>query len=211
MSTLLSFTALAAANRQSKLSLPSKAALKRTALGLALVAALGVAGERGYDYWQVGRFQVSTDNAYVQADYTTVAPKISGYVTDVLVGDNQAVKAGQILARIDDRDFKVALDQARADVEAADAAIRNLDAQIAQQQSAIEQDKAEIASNQAALSYAAADNTRYDSLVKTGYGTVQRAQLAETSLREKTAALAKSRAGLVVAERKIDVLASERG
>jgi len=49
--------------------LPSKAALKRTALGVTLVAALGFAGERGYDYWKVGRFQVSTDNAFVQADF----------------------------------------------------------------------------------------------------------------------------------------------
>jgi membrane fusion protein (multidrug efflux system) len=210
-STLLSFTTLAAASRQTRPHLPSKAALKRTAFGLALVVALGFAGDRGYDYWKVGRFQVSTDNAYVQADYTTVAPKISGYVTEVLVGDNETVKAGQVLARIDDRDFKVALDQARADVETANAAIRNLDAQIAQQQSAIDQDKADIAANEAALTYAAADNSRYDNLMKTGYGTVQRAQLAETALREKTAALAKSRAGLVVAERKIDVLTSERG
>src|SRR5512140_1054380 len=105
MSTLLSFTALAAATRPNKPHLPSRAILKRTVLGVALVAALGFAGERGWDYWKVGRFQISTDNAYVQADYTTVAPKISGYVTEVLVGDNETVKAGQILARIDDRDF----------------------------------------------------------------------------------------------------------
>ncbi len=211
MSTLLSFTALAAATRQHKPRLPSKAALKRTALGFALVAALGVAGDRGYDYWKVGRFQVSTDNAYVQADFTTVAPKISGYINEVLVGDNETVKAGQVLARIDDRDFEVALDQARADVETANATLRNLDAQIAQQRSAIDQDRADIVSSTASLEYATADNTRYDNLMKTGYGTVQRAELAGTALREKTAALAKSRAGLMVAERKIDVLTSERG
>ena len=95
MSTLLSFTALAAATRQHKPHLPSKAALKRTALGLALVAALGFAGGRGYDYWKVGRFLQSTDDAYVQADYTTVAPKVSGYIAEVLVSDNEPVKAGQ--------------------------------------------------------------------------------------------------------------------
>jgi membrane fusion protein, multidrug efflux system len=210
MSTLLSYAAIAAAAHQTKPRLPSKAALKRTALGLALVAALGFAGERGYDYWKIGRFQVSTDNAYVQADYTTVAPRISGYVTDVRVQDNEKVVAGQVLARIDDRDFKVALDQARADVESAGATLRNLDAQIAQQKSAIDQEKAEIASAEASLTYATADNTRYGDLMKTGYGTVQRAQLAETTLHEKTATLQKDRAGLVVAERKVDVLTSER-
>ena len=70
----------------------------------------------------------------MKADYTTVAPKVSGYIAEVLVGDNETVKAGQVLARIDDRDFKTALDQAQADVAAAEAAIRNLDAQIALQQ-----------------------------------------------------------------------------
>ena len=88
------------------------------------------------------------------------------------------------------------------------ATIRNLDAQIAQQQSAIDQEKAQIASTEASLSFATADNTRYGDLMKTGYGTVQRAQLAESALREKTATLQKDRAGLVVAERKIDVLTS---
>jgi membrane fusion protein (multidrug efflux system) len=210
MSTLLSYAALAAATRSNKPKLPSKAALKRTALGVALLAAMGFAGARGYDYWKVGQYQVSTDNAYVQADYTTVAPKISGYVTQVLVQDNETVKAGQMLARIDDRDFQVAFDQARADVESANATIRNLDAQIAQQQSTIDQEKAQIVSTEASLSFATADNTRYGDLMKTGYGTVQRAQLAESALREKTATLQKDRAGLVVAERKIDVLTSER-
>ena len=73
----------------------------------------------GWRYWTVGRFEVSTDDAYVKADSTTIAPKISGYIAAVPVGDNEPVKAGQVLARIDDRDFKVALEQAKADVEAA--------------------------------------------------------------------------------------------
>src|ERR1700744_4978593 len=81
--------------------------------GAALVALAGAAWY-GYDYWTVGQYLVSTDDAYVQADNTTIAPKISGYLHDVLVGDNERVKAGQVLARIDDRDFKVALDQAKA-------------------------------------------------------------------------------------------------
>jgi membrane fusion protein (multidrug efflux system) len=208
--SLLSYAAVLGLARQGKSGLPSKATLKRSALGVALVAALGVGVDRGYDYWKVGRFEESTDNAYVQADYTTVAPKISGYVTEVLVQDNEKVKAGQVLARIDDRDFRVALDQANADVEAAEATLRNIAAQIAQQQSVIAQGKADLASAQASLSYAEADNRRYSDLVKTGYGTVQRAQQAETALKEKGAELAHYRAGLLVAERKIDVLHSDR-
>ena len=67
------------------------------------LAAIGAAGWYGYDYWTVGRFHVSTDDAYVQADNVTIAPKVSGYLVDVLVQDNETVKAGQVLARIDDR------------------------------------------------------------------------------------------------------------
>ncbi len=85
----------------------------------AAVAVLAGAVWYGWDYWTVGRYLVSTDDAYVKADNTTIAPKVSGYLREVLVGDNERVKAGQVLARIDERDFKVALDQARADVAAA--------------------------------------------------------------------------------------------
>jgi membrane fusion protein (multidrug efflux system) len=208
--SLLSYAATAGLARRGNAPFLSKAALKRSALGIGLVAALGVAADRGYDYWSVGQYQVSTDNAYVQADYTTVAPRISGYITDVLVEDNQKVKAGQVLARIDDRDFRVALDQVTADVEAAEAALRNLDAQIAQQQSVIDQTNADIASAEAALSFAEADNARYGALVKTGYGTVQRAQQAEMTLKEKTAQLQHDHASLLVAQRKVDVLKTDR-
>src|SRR6185312_14597210 len=89
---------------------------RRLLLAGVAVAVLAGASWYGFDYWTVGRFLVSTDDAYVKADNTTVAPKVSGYLHEVLVGDNERVKAGQVMARIDDRDFKVALDQAKADV-----------------------------------------------------------------------------------------------
>ncbi len=207
---VLSYAAAVGVSRARPIPLPAKATLKRAALGLAVIAGLTTGADFGERYWTVGRFLQSTDNAFVQADYTTVAPKISGYVAEVLVEDNQKVAAGQVLARIDDRDFKVALDQASADLESAEASLVDLDAQIAQQQSVIDQQKADIAAGEASLVYAQADDRRYSDLMKTGYGTVQRAQQAETVLREKTASLQKSRAGLRVAQRKIDVLQSER-
>ena len=188
----------------------SRKVLKRTALGLALVAGFAVAADAGHDYWKVGRFLQSTTNAYIRADYTVVSPKITGHITEVLVQDNEPVTAGHVVARVDDRDFKVALDQAKADVASDDAELGNLDAQIAQQQSAIDQEKAEIAVGKASLSYAEADHVRYGNLKKSGYGTVQRAEKAEAAMRQKTALLQKSRAGLLMAQRKLDILASER-
>ena len=73
---------------------------------------------------------MSTDDAYVQADTTVIAPKVSGYLREVLVADNQPVKAGQPLARIDDRDYAVAVEQAKADVTAAQADIANVEASL---------------------------------------------------------------------------------
>ena len=194
----------------SGLHVPSGKALKYFAIGLAVLLALGAGGAFAYDYWKDGRFLQSTTNAYIRADYTVVAPKITGYITQVLVEDNEQVTPGQILARIDDRDFRVALDQAEADIATADATLRNLDAQIAQQQVSLEQERADISSDEAALSFAEADHARYGDLKKSGYGSVQRAQQAETMMREKIAQLQKSRAALTVAERRIDVLISER-
>src|SRR5690242_164478 len=161
--------------------------LKRAVLALALIAGVFGVADYGHYYWTTRRFLVSTDDAYVKADYTTIAPKVSGYIAEVLVADNQSVEAGQILARIDQRDFRAALSQAKADVDAATAAIANIDAQIALQQSLIDKAKAQIANAEATLVFARQENSRYQQLMLTGYGTVQRAQQASAQVREKAA------------------------
>ena len=83
-----------------------KTLLKRTALGALAVIGLVAMAYYGTTYWRTGRFLVATDDAYVAADNTLIAPRVSGYVSQVLVADNQPVKAGQVLARIDDQDFQ---------------------------------------------------------------------------------------------------------
>jgi membrane fusion protein (multidrug efflux system) len=208
--SVLSYVATLGFSRATLGGATVRATLRRSLLCVAVLAVLAVAADRGWDYWKVGRFQQSTDNAYLRADYTTVAPRLSGYIVEVLVHDNEAVMEGQVLARIDDRDCRAALDQASADVAMADAALSNLDAQIAQHKAALEQERAEIAAGKAMLAFARADNQRYDDLKKSGYGSVQRAQQAATELREREAQLRKRRASLETAERAADVLASER-
>ena len=185
--------------------------IKRITIGMGLLVGLTAAGSYGYDYWMVGQYLESTDDAYVKADYTIVAPKTSGYIAEVLVKDNTRVRAGQVLARIDDRDARAALDQAQANVEAAEAALRNLDAQIALQNSVIEQQRANVAATQAKLTFARQENDRYKTLLSSGYGTSQRAQEAVAALGENEAQLRRDRAALVAAGKAIDVLASERG
>ncbi|MGX4804867.1 HlyD family secretion protein [Bradyrhizobium guangdongense] len=189
----------------------SRRALKRVALALAVgVAGLAVA-DLAYDYLTVGRYLESTDDAYVKADSTIIAPKVSGYIAEVLVTDNQTVKAGQVLATIDDRDFRTALQQARADVAAAEAAVRNLDTQIELQQPLIEQQGAEVEAAEANLKFAQEERSRYDDLMKSGSGTIQRAQQTDAALRAQTAKAVQSRSGLIAANKKIEVLAAQRG
>lgn len=164
--------------------------VKRAVIAAALLAGVAFAGDFGYRYWTVGRFIETTDDAYVKADYTTVAPKVAGYISQVLVNDNDAVKAGQVLARIDDRDFQAALSQARADVKAAEAAITNIDAQISLQQSVIEQARATIDASQASLEFAVSDAARSARLITNGAGTQSRAEQTQSARDQAAAASA---------------------
>ncbi|MCJ9731247.1 HlyD family secretion protein, partial [Bradyrhizobium sp. PRIMUS42] len=185
---------------------PSRQVIRRAAIGLALAIGIAVAGDYGYDYLKTGRYLESTDDAYVKADSTIIAPKVSGYIAKVLVGDNETVRAGQALAKIDDRDFKAALDQARADVSAGEASVRNIDAQLELQQPIIEQSTADVTAADANLKFAKEERARYDDLMKSGSGTIQRAQQTDAALRASSAQLQHAKSGLLAAQRKIDVL-----
>jgi membrane fusion protein, multidrug efflux system len=188
----------------------SRQVIKRAGLALALTAGIATAADLGYDYFTTGRYLETTDDAYVKADSTIIAPKVSGYIAEVAVTDNQPVKAGQLLARIDDRDFRTALDQAKADVAASEAAVHNLDAQIELQQPVIEQQAAEVDAAEANLKFAQQERTRYDDLMKTGSGTVQRAQQTDAALRASDAQLQQGKAALIAARKKLEVLDTQR-
>jgi membrane fusion protein, multidrug efflux system len=189
---------------------PARNMVRRVALALAFLAGTAAIVRYGHDYWVNGRYLETTDDAYVKADSTIIAPKVSGYIAKVLVSDNEKVISGQVLAKIDDRDFKAALDQARADVAAAEASVRNLDAQLELQQPIIEQSTADVAAADANLKFAQEERARYDDLMKSGSGTIQRAQQTDAALRASNAQLQHARSGLVAAQRKVDVLTTQR-
>jgi membrane fusion protein, multidrug efflux system len=197
--------------QEAKTSLrPSRQAIKRAAVVIALTLCVAGAADFGHYYLTTGRYLETTDDAYVKADSTIIAPKISGYIAEVLVADNEPVKAGQQLARIDDRDFNSALSQAKADVAAGEAAVKNLDSQIELQEPLIQQQAAEVDATEANLRFAHEERARYDELMKSGSGTVQRAQQTDAALRAQTAQLQQGKAGLVAANKKIEVLSSQR-
>ena len=184
---------------------------RQALLGLALLAAVAFAGDFGYRYWTVGRFLESTNDAYVQADYTTIAPKVSGYISAVASQDNQQVKAGDVLARIDDRDYRTALAQAKADVASAEADIRNIDAQLAEQQSVIAQAKGRIVAGQAAVKFSR--DGYYDLLSEADRRHASRTRSRARRPRRRPAAdreLQSDRAALTAAHQRVEVLNTAR-
>lgn len=151
----------------------------------------------------------STKDAYVQADFTFVAPQIAGKVDQVFVEENQQVKAGDLLATIDDRDFVVAVDAAKAQVSGANASVASLEARLAQQQNAIHQAQAAVAMDKAELVLARANHERYRNLAADGSGTVQAMQQAQSQLNIRLASQEKNQAGLKAAQQQVAILQAE--
>ncbi|SOE87253.1 membrane fusion protein, multidrug efflux system [Burkholderia sp. YR290] len=175
----------------------------------ALVVLLGIAA------WVCIRFFVdsnteSTNDAYVTADFTLVAPRVAGQISDVLVEDNQQVKAGQLLVRIDDRDFHAALMSAQADVTTAKASIANFDAEIARQPSLVAQARATLKSDEASIAFARANAARYQNLSDAGAGTTQEQQHATSELAEQLAQQAHDQAVVIATQQNLDVLRTQR-
>ena len=169
-----------------------------------------LAAAGGYAYWSYASHFESTDDAFIAARQSSLAPKVSGYITAVPVTDNKHVKAGDVIARIDDRDYLTALEQAKAQVAAAQASIENIDAQLDVQQAQIAANQAQVEQAQAALVFAEQQAARYEHLGQTGYGTVQNAQQYTSQLHQQQAALASAQATLKLAQRQVEALKAQR-
>ena len=152
----------------------------------------------------------TTNDAYVVADFTLVAPRIAGQISEVLVEDNQQVKAGQLLVRIDDRDFKAALMSAEADVTAEKASVANYEAEIARQPSLVDQARATLKSDEASIAFARQNASRYQNLSESGAGTAQEQQQSSSTLAQLLAQQAHDRAALSTTEQNLAVLNTER-
>jgi membrane fusion protein (multidrug efflux system) len=184
---------------------------RRRPLALAFgLLCLKVVAVAGYVYWDNARHFETTDDAFIAARQFAIAPKVSGYVTEVPVTDNQHVAAGDVITRIDDRDYRIALAQAEAQVAAAQASIENIDAQMSVQQAQIAADQANVYQTQAALVFAQQQAARYQDLAHTGYGSVQNAQLYTSQLREQQSAVQSAQATLTLAQRQVEALKAQR-
>jgi membrane fusion protein, multidrug efflux system len=180
---------------------------------LAGAALAAFAGGTWYvrDWWISGRFVESTDDAYVGGNVTAIAPHVAGFVQEILVADNERVRAGQVLLRIDPRDYRATLAHAEAVVAARLAAAESLRAQIALQQSTIRQQAADLTAKAAHASFAAQDASRYASLAQTSAGSRQEAQRTASLDQEARSAVLAAVAGLDAARQKLKVLEAQNG
>jgi membrane fusion protein, multidrug efflux system len=190
-----------------KAGLASRKKLALVALVLCLISAGGFYSWR---WWSVGRFMISTDNAFLNADKVTIAPQVGGAVAQVFVTDHQAVRRGDVLALIDDREYRVALAAAKADADKAQADLEGVGAALAQQLAQIESVRADLTNAEAALTFAQQEFGRYQDLLKSGAGSVQREQQAEADLRQRRAASDKAKAALDAAQKQSDSLMAQQ-
>ena len=135
-----------------------------------------LAARYGYDWWSVGRFIESTDDAYAGGNVTPIAPHVAGFVAEILVADNDYVRKGQPLIRLDDRDFRAAADRATA-IVGASGGLHSLQRKRTLQQTAIRQEKAFNAKT-AQAAFAKQDDQRYRDLALTAAGSRQNAERA---------------------------------
>ncbi len=176
--------------------------------GLALALATSGVGYGRY-WWNVGRFIETTDDAYAGGNITAVAPHVAGFVAQILVTDNQHVRAGQLLIRLDPRDFQAALDRARAVASERRAALTGLDAQYGLQQAMIRQAQDDLNAKAAQAAFAGEDALRYRSLALTSFGTRQNAERASAADKEAQSAARSAQAGLAAARQQLTVLDAE--
>jgi membrane fusion protein (multidrug efflux system) len=188
----------------------SRQVRRRLVLAALALALLAGGGWYGRYWWMTGRFLETTDDAYVGGDVTVIAPKVPGFIVEVAVGDNQIVHAGDLLLRIDDRDYRAALAKAEAIVAGADAALLNLDATRRLQDADIAGARAELLSTQAEAARSRFDYDRYRQLSASQYASEQRFQQADSDFKRADAAQAKARAALDAAERRIAVIDTQK-
>jgi membrane fusion protein, multidrug efflux system len=174
------------------------------------LVALLLAAAAGYLYWDHTSHFESTDDAFVTARQFAIAPKVAGYITAVPVTDNQHVNKGDVIAKIDQRDFLTALAQAQAQVAGAEAGIHNVDTQIATQVAQISSAQAQVAQAQANSELARVTWGRDQPLVKQGWATAQQGTTDVQNLKAQQSAVDSAQAALKVAQRQIDTLRAQR-
>jgi membrane fusion protein (multidrug efflux system) len=183
---------------------------RRLILGAAVLLALGFGGHAGYNYWTTGRFMVRTDDAYLKADITAIAPQVQGYVRQIAVVENQQVKAGDLLMQLDDGDYQNALKTAQSKVATQAVTIKRIEAQVEAARSSVAQAEAQKASADAGLRNAQTKSDRLQALVQSSVATQSAVDDAVAALDQARAAVTGAAAGIAAANANVSVLQAQQ-
>jgi membrane fusion protein (multidrug efflux system) len=183
---------------------------KLALLGVALLLAAGVGGNFGYRWWTVGRFIEATDDAYVSAHNTTLAAKVAGYVSNIAADDNARVRAGDVIATIDDGDFRLAVDAARDKVATQQATVDRIGRQIVAQQASVAQAKAQLVSAQAGETRMRLELDRQQSLAQREFASRQTLEQAQSNRDQAVAGVQSAQAAVDAADANVDVLKAQQ-
>ena len=183
---------------------------KRVVLGGVAALALLGAASAGWSWWTEGRFLETTDDAYVLADIAPIGAKVPGYVRELPVDNNRPVKAGDVLAVLDDSDYRARADQAAAGVAAQRAALLSNDARILWQRSVIEQARSGVVAAEAELRRATLELGRSDTLASRAWATQQRLESATADRGKAAASLSHAKAALTAETDQLGVIQAQR-
>ncbi len=183
---------------------------KLAAIGLVALIALGAGGWYGYNWLTAGRFIVSTDDAYVRADATTLAAKVAGYVSAIDRADNSLVHAGDVIARIDDGDYRLAVAAARDKVATQQATVGRIGQQITAQQTKVVEANAQLASAQAVETRTESELKRQQALAAKEFASRQALEQAQSNRDQAIAAVQSARAAIASAIANVGVLEAQQ-
>ncbi|MGH6725494.1 MAG: HlyD family secretion protein [Pseudolabrys sp.] len=183
---------------------------KFVAIGAVAVIALAAGGWYGYHWLTAGRFIVSTDDAYVRADATTLAAKVSGYVSAIEVADNSNVHTGDVIARVDDGDYRLAVATARDKVATQQATVERIGKQVEAQRASVEQARAQLASAEAVKTRTESEWQRQQELAAKQFASRQTLELAQSNRDQAVAGVQSAQAALDSAIANVDVLTAQK-
>ena len=188
---------------------PRSGRRKLVLMGIVTLLALAAAAY-GVHYFLVGRFFVSTDDAYVRANSTTLGARVSGHIAAILPGDNAVVRAGEVIFKIDDGDYRIAVDAARTKIATQQATIDRIGRQVTALESAVEQAKAQLASADAGLKRAGLDFDRQQALNTKGFASRATFEVSEAGRDQGMAAVKSAQAAYDAARDNVEVTRAQQ-
>jgi membrane fusion protein (multidrug efflux system) len=188
---------------------PKSGRKKKILLGVgALLATAAI--YYGVNYYLVGRFMVSTDDAYVRANNTTLGARVSGHIAQIIPGDNVKVKAGDVVFRIDDGDYKIAVDAAARKIDTQKATIERIGRQITAQESSVEQARAQLTSADAAAKRAQLEFDRQEVLSKQGFASRSVYETSQSNRDQMAASVQAAKAAVDAATSSVEVTKAQQ-